>query len=294
MLDRPGVVDYCIGPVAPGVFVVVRTDDPYVAPRDVLPADGRRARTSRSTAPTTWPRIEAPLTVYEMALDRSPSLHLRVLDLRGRRRDQAAPSRPGERHHGHRHRHDPWRSPTRPTTSSPDNGVPLGVLAGRPAQARRPRRPHAHLRRRRARRGLAHRAHASHTRRPWHVARRSRVARRAAGVDQPLTTEAASAAPAARGATLAGCPPVPVRLLPARPVPPGPRWSCWRPGDGRRVGHDTNKVLLPLAGRVGSSPGRSAGPASCPPVSRTVLVIREQDRATVRPRWPVRSRTPRS
>jgi predicted homoserine dehydrogenase-like protein len=31
VLDRPGVVDYCTGDVAPGVFVIVRTDSPYVA-----------------------------------------------------------------------------------------------------------------------------------------------------------------------------------------------------------------------------------------------------------------------
>ncbi|MGH3371821.1 MAG: NAD(P)H-dependent oxidoreductase, partial [Nocardioidaceae bacterium] len=30
VLEKAGVVDYCTGPVAPGVFVVVRTDDPYV------------------------------------------------------------------------------------------------------------------------------------------------------------------------------------------------------------------------------------------------------------------------
>ena len=31
VLDRPGVVDYCTGDVAPGVFVIVRTENPYVA-----------------------------------------------------------------------------------------------------------------------------------------------------------------------------------------------------------------------------------------------------------------------
>ncbi|MET0525448.1 MAG: oxidoreductase, partial [Nocardioides sp.] len=30
VLEKAGVVDYCTGPVAPGVFVVVRTEDPYV------------------------------------------------------------------------------------------------------------------------------------------------------------------------------------------------------------------------------------------------------------------------
>jgi len=30
VLDRPGVVDYCTGDVAPGVFVIVRSDSPYI------------------------------------------------------------------------------------------------------------------------------------------------------------------------------------------------------------------------------------------------------------------------
>jgi predicted homoserine dehydrogenase-like protein len=30
VLDRPGVVDYCMGDVAPGVFVIVRSDAPYI------------------------------------------------------------------------------------------------------------------------------------------------------------------------------------------------------------------------------------------------------------------------
>ncbi len=28
VLEKAGVVDYCTGPVAPGVFVVIRTEDP--------------------------------------------------------------------------------------------------------------------------------------------------------------------------------------------------------------------------------------------------------------------------
>ena len=31
MLEETGVVDYCTGDVAPGVFVIVKTDKPYVA-----------------------------------------------------------------------------------------------------------------------------------------------------------------------------------------------------------------------------------------------------------------------
>lgn len=51
-------------------------------------------------------------------------------------------------------------------------------------------------------------------------------------------------------------------------------------GEGSRVGHDTNKVLLPLAGRrVFTWAIRWA--TRLPHVTHVVLVIREQDRATV-------------
>lgn len=51
-------------------------------------------------------------------------------------------------------------------------------------------------------------------------------------------------------------------------------------GDGRRVGHDTNKVLLPLAGRrVFTWPIRWA--ASLPALEQIVLVVRDGDRDSV-------------
>ena len=51
-------------------------------------------------------------------------------------------------------------------------------------------------------------------------------------------------------------------------------------GDGRRAGHETNKVLLPLAGRrVFTWAIRWA--AALPEVTHQVLVIREQDREVV-------------
>ena len=51
-------------------------------------------------------------------------------------------------------------------------------------------------------------------------------------------------------------------------------------GDGRRVGHDTNKVLLPLAGRrVFTWAIRWA--CSLPGIAHVVLVIREGDRPSV-------------
>ena len=56
-------------------------------------------------------------------------------------------------------------------------------------------------------------------------------------------------------------------------------------GDGRRAGHDTNKVLLPLAGRrVFTYAARWA--LTVPGIVRVVLVIRESDRAVVEATLP--------
>lgn len=73
VLDRPGVVDYCTGPVAPGVFVVVRNGDAYVNHEMTYlkMGDGPYFTFYR---PYHLASIEAPLTVYEMVLDRRPSL----------------------------------------------------------------------------------------------------------------------------------------------------------------------------------------------------------------------------
>jgi predicted homoserine dehydrogenase-like protein len=73
ILDRPGVVDYCTGPVAPGVFVVIRTEDPYVhhEMQYLQMGDGPYYALYR---PYHLASIEAPLTVYEIALDHRPSL----------------------------------------------------------------------------------------------------------------------------------------------------------------------------------------------------------------------------
>lgn len=73
VLERGGVVDYCTGPVAPGVFVVVRADDPYVHHElaYLQMGDGPYFALYR---PYHLASIEAPLTVYEMALDKRPSL----------------------------------------------------------------------------------------------------------------------------------------------------------------------------------------------------------------------------
>ncbi len=73
VIDRPGVVDYCTGDVAPGVFVVVRTEDPYVHHEMTYlqMGDGPYFAIYR---PYHLASIEAPLTVYEMVLDGRPSL----------------------------------------------------------------------------------------------------------------------------------------------------------------------------------------------------------------------------
>jgi predicted homoserine dehydrogenase-like protein len=73
VIERAGVVDYCTGPVAPGVFVVVRTDDPYVHHEMTYlqMGDGPYFALYR---PYHLASLEAPLTVYEMVLDRRASL----------------------------------------------------------------------------------------------------------------------------------------------------------------------------------------------------------------------------
>jgi predicted homoserine dehydrogenase-like protein len=73
ILDRPGVVDYCTGDVAPGVFVIVRTDDPYINHEMTYlqMGDGPYYALYR---PYHLASIEAPLTVCEMVLDGTASL----------------------------------------------------------------------------------------------------------------------------------------------------------------------------------------------------------------------------
>jgi len=73
VLEQPGVVDYCTGPVAPGVFVVIRTEDPYVHHEMsyLQMGDGPYFALYR---PYHLASLEAPLTVYGMALDNRASL----------------------------------------------------------------------------------------------------------------------------------------------------------------------------------------------------------------------------
>ncbi|MBA2559313.1 MAG: oxidoreductase [Propionibacteriales bacterium] len=73
ILDRGGVVDYCTGDVAPGVFVIVKTDDPYINHEMsyLQMGDGPYFALYR---PFHLASVEAPLTVCEMVLDGRPSL----------------------------------------------------------------------------------------------------------------------------------------------------------------------------------------------------------------------------
>jgi predicted homoserine dehydrogenase-like protein len=73
VLDRPGVVDYCTGPVAPGVFVVVRSDHPYVLHELDYLQMGKGPYYSLYR-PYHLASIEAPLSIPEAVLDRSASL----------------------------------------------------------------------------------------------------------------------------------------------------------------------------------------------------------------------------
>jgi predicted homoserine dehydrogenase-like protein len=73
ILDEPGVVDYCTGPVAPGVFVVVKCADPIVITEmDYLSMGAGPYYTFYR--PYHLASVEAPLTVAESVLTREPSL----------------------------------------------------------------------------------------------------------------------------------------------------------------------------------------------------------------------------
>jgi predicted homoserine dehydrogenase-like protein len=73
VLDRPGVVDYATGPVAPGVFVVGRTDHPAVLEEMKYLSMGEGPYYA-FYRPYHLASIEAPLTVARAALDRVSTL----------------------------------------------------------------------------------------------------------------------------------------------------------------------------------------------------------------------------
>ena len=73
IVDRPGVVDYCTGDVAPGVFVIVRTDQEYINDelRYLNLGTGPYFALYR---PFHLASVEAPLSLARAILDREPSL----------------------------------------------------------------------------------------------------------------------------------------------------------------------------------------------------------------------------
>ncbi len=73
VLDRAGVVDYCTGDVAPGVFVIVRTDAPYI--HEELSYLGLGAGPYFALyRPYHLASVEAPLSISRAILDRESSL----------------------------------------------------------------------------------------------------------------------------------------------------------------------------------------------------------------------------
>jgi predicted homoserine dehydrogenase-like protein len=73
VLDRPGVVDYCMGDVAPGVFVIVRSGAPYINHEMSYLAMGPGPYFALYR-PFHLASIEAPLSVARAVLDRDASL----------------------------------------------------------------------------------------------------------------------------------------------------------------------------------------------------------------------------
>lgn len=68
VLEETGVVDYCTGDVAPGVFVIVKTDKPYVAHEMSYLGMGAGPYFSLYR-PYHLASVEAPLTVAKMLVD---------------------------------------------------------------------------------------------------------------------------------------------------------------------------------------------------------------------------------
>ncbi|MEU6643836.1 SAF domain-containing protein [Saccharomonospora sp. NPDC046836] len=73
VLPDAGVVDYCTGPVAPGVFVIGRSDHPAIVEEMAYLGMGKGPYYS-FYRPYHLASVEAPLTVAQAVLDRTPSL----------------------------------------------------------------------------------------------------------------------------------------------------------------------------------------------------------------------------
>lgn len=73
ILDEAGVVDYCTGDVAPGVFVVVKTDDVYVSEEMTYLRMGNGPYFALHR-PYHLASVEAPISIAKILLDNEPSL----------------------------------------------------------------------------------------------------------------------------------------------------------------------------------------------------------------------------
>ena len=73
VLEESGVVEYCTGDVAPGVFVIVKTDSPYVAEEMSYLSMGAGPYFALYR-PYHLASVEAPLTVAKMLVDGRASL----------------------------------------------------------------------------------------------------------------------------------------------------------------------------------------------------------------------------
>jgi len=74
VLDRAGVVDYCTGDVAPGVFVIIRTDTPYIKEEMHYLGMGTGPYFALYR-PFHLASVEAPLSIARAVLDREASLY---------------------------------------------------------------------------------------------------------------------------------------------------------------------------------------------------------------------------
>jgi predicted homoserine dehydrogenase-like protein len=73
ILDKAGVVDYCTGDVAPGVFVVIKTDDHYVSEEMTYLKMGAGPYFALHR-PYHLASVEAPISIAKILLDHESSL----------------------------------------------------------------------------------------------------------------------------------------------------------------------------------------------------------------------------
>jgi predicted homoserine dehydrogenase-like protein len=73
ILDKAGVVDYCTGDVAPGVFVVIKTNEEYVNEEMTYLKMGYGPYFALHR-PYHLASIEAPISIAKILLDNEPSL----------------------------------------------------------------------------------------------------------------------------------------------------------------------------------------------------------------------------